>query len=121
MAKYKRKNLQKAKRKPKQSERKIKQKKLRSGSSEIKRILLAINPHCDMCGSGDNLQLHHVYLIRHGFKSRLDRCVLLCPECHHAFHKRWDHYLDVTYKERPETDFMQLYNILKNMTKGSLN
>ena len=112
--KCKRKNLRKV-RKPTTNQ--IKQKRLRSGSSEIKRILLAINPHCDICGSGDNLQLHHVYLIRHGFKSRIDRCVLLCPQCHHAFHKRWDHYLDAVYRERPETDFMRIYQILK----GSLN
>jgi 5-methylcytosine-specific restriction endonuclease McrA len=90
-------------------------KNLRSGSKEIKRILLAADPHCDICGSDKSLQLHHIYLIRHGFESELDHCVLLCANCHVAFHKKWDKYLDITFHEDPDADFVAIYNVIKKL------
>ena len=94
---------------------KRRKKTLRSGSKAIKKMLLATNPHCDICGSGKSLQLHHVYLVRHGFTTQLDRCVLLCASCHCDFHIRWDKYLDITYQENPEADFMSIYNVIKKL------
>ena len=88
---------------------------LRSGSKEAKRILLEQNPFCDICGSDKKLQLHHVYLVRHGFATKVEWSVLLCPECHRKFHKRWDKYLDVTFKENPKIDFMKIYEVLKRL------
>ena len=90
-------------------------KNLRSGSKEVKRILLETNPHCDICGSDKSLQLHHIFLIRHGFPTKLEHCCLLCPVCHAEFHHRWDKYLDTTYKEDPEADFLAIYNVLKQL------
>lgn len=95
--------------------RKTRRKHLRSGSKAIKKILLANDPHCDICGTTKSLQLHHIYLIRHGFKSELERCVLLCANCHVSFHKRWDKYLDITFNENPDIDFLAIYNVLKNL------
>ena len=88
---------------------------LRSGSKEVKEILMEQNPHCDICGSDRKLQLHHIYLVRHGFPTKLEWCTLLCPTCHRAFHKRWDKYLDITFEENPQADFVKIYNVLKKL------
>ena len=90
-------------------------KNLRSGSKAVKTKLLEINPHCDICGSGKSLQLHHIYLIRHGFPTKFEHCCLLCPTCHHDFHHRWDRYLDNVYKQNHEADFLEIYNQLKTL------
>ena len=86
---------------------------LRQGSKEVKQTLLRINPRCDICGYKGELQLHHVYLIRHGFKTQLEHCVLLCDKCHKKFHKKFDKYLDKLYLENPQTDFFNTYQNLK--------
>ena len=99
---------------------KIKRRGLRSGSKEVKRILLEQNAVCDICGKkggSKTLQLHHVFCIRHGFKTKLERCVLLCDRCHHAWHAKFDQVWDMLFKSNPQTDFMEEYN----KTKGSLN
>ena len=88
---------------------------LRQGSNLVKRILLDRDPHCDMCGSDKSLQLHHKFLIRHGFKTELDRCCLLCANCHAYFHHRWDKYLDITFKEDHNADFNAIYDVLKKL------
>lgn len=108
------------KRKKKVSVGKIRRRGLRSGSKEVKRILLERNPHCDICGkkgTSKTLQLHHVFCIRHGFKTKLENCVLLCDQCHHNWHVKNDKLWDMLFKSEPNTDFMKEYNI----TKGSLN
>ena len=88
---------------------------LRSGSKEVKRILLQQNPYCDICGSDRSLQLHHIYLIRHGFATQLEHCVLLCPTCHAELHARFDRYLDEVFKNNPNADFLQIYQELKTL------
>lgn len=88
-------------------------KALRQGSKEVKRILLSINPCCDICGYKGELQLHHVYLIRHGFKTELEHCVLLCDKCHKKFHKKYDNYLDKLFIEASNIDFMAVYQKLR--------
>lgn len=88
-------------------------KALRQGSKEVKRILLSINPRCDICGCKGELQLHHVYLIRHGFKTELEHCVLLCDKCHKKFHKKYDKYLDKLFIEASNIDFMAVYQKLR--------
>lgn len=115
MKKYRKVHLRKSKR---HSAHNIKVRALRSGSKQAKAELLELNPHCDICGvEGNNktLQIHHIYLIRHGFHTRVDRCTLLCSTCHHNFHKRWDNYLDVTFRENPQTDFVKIYNVIKRI------
>ena len=97
------------------STRRQNSKKLRSGSKHIKKQLLEKHPFCDICGSPKSLQLHHIYLIRHGFATKLERCTLLCPVCHKDFHQRWDKYLDLTFRENPDTDFLAIYNTLKKL------
>ena len=98
------------------SQRKLtKRKGLRSGSSEVKRILLEQHPFCDICGSPKALQLHHIYLIRHGFKTKLEHCCLLCANCHADFHHRWDKYLDEVYRNDHDADFLKIYNVLKKL------
>ena len=89
---------------------------LRSGSKRIKQELLIQNPHCDICGSQKDLQLHHIYMIRHGFKSELKHCCLLCKECHVNFHRKWDEYLDLTFEQYPEIDFLTVYNTIKRLS-----
>lgn len=91
--------------------RKALRRKLRSGSSCVKKILLERYPHCDICGTTKNLQLHHVYLIRHGFKTELEHCVLLCAVCHHDWHVKNDQYWDALYAKDPNTDFMHMYKL----------
>lgn len=93
----------------------VKTNKLRAGSKEVKRILLEQNPTCDICGSHKSLQLHHIYLIRHGFKTMLIHCCLLCPTCHADFHHRWDKYLDEVFRNDPNADFLAIYNTLKKL------
>lgn len=90
-------------------------KNLRAGSKAVKRRLLELNPHCDICGSTKNLQLHHVYLIRHGFSTQIDHCCLLCSVCHPDFHHRWDKYLDEVFRQNKEADFLAIYNELKKL------
>lgn len=118
MKKYRKVKTRKAK------SRKTIRNRLRSGSKTVKAKLLEQYPYCDICGSPKSLQLHHVYLIRHGFPTKLEHCVLLCPSCHADFHHRWDKYLDETYKANPQADFLKIYNILKKLwirlTKVSL-
>lgn len=89
--------------------------KLRAGSRQVKAKLLEEYPYCDICGSPKSLQLHHVYLIRHGFATKLEHCRLLCASCHAEFHHRWDRYLDKVYEENPQADFLEIYNILKTL------
>lgn len=89
--------------------------KLRAGSRQVKAKLLEEHPYCDICGSPKSLQLHHVYLIRHGFPTKLEHCCLLCANCHADFHHRWDRYLDEVYKTNPQADFLTIYNILKTL------
>ena len=95
---------------------KTERKLLRSGSKRIKQELLIKDPHCDICGSQKDLQLHHIYMIRHGFKSELKHCCLLCRECHVNFHRKYDKYLDITFEENPDIDFLAVYNTIKRLS-----
>ena len=95
--------------------KKKERRRLRRGSRRVKKILLAQHPYCDICGSQKALQLHHIYLIRHGFSTKLENCILLCSLCHRDFHHRWDKYLDITFKENPNVDFVKIYNVLKGL------
>ena len=88
---------------------------LRSGSKGVKNLLLAQKPYCDICGSDRSLQLHHIYLIRHGFTTQLEHCVLLCPTCHAELHARFDRYLDEVFENNPNADFLQIYHELKTL------
>ena len=88
---------------------------LRSGSKAVKQILMERSPYCDICGGTNKLQLHHVFLVRHGFETKVERSVLLCANCHRAFHHKWDKYLDITFKENPKIDFMKIYEVLKRL------
>ena len=88
---------------------------LRAGSKQVKAQLLERDPKCDICGSSKNLQLHHIYLIRHGFSTKLERCCLLCSVCHPDFHHRWDKYLDEIFRQNKEADFLTIYNTLKKL------
>lgn len=102
--------------KPNNSNR-TRRRNLRSGSKEVKARLIEQNPYCDICGSRTNLQLHHVFCIRHGFKTQLERCVLLCDKCHKKWHIKNDKLWDELFITNPQTDFLEVYNT----TKGSLN
>lgn len=88
---------------------------LRSGSKEVKRILMEQNPFCDICGSDRKLQLHHVFLVRHGFMTKVEWSVLLCANCHVKLHSRFNHYLDITFQENPNADFRKIYEVLKHI------
>lgn len=105
------------KQKPRKSKVSVESKNrhLRSGSKAIKEILMERNPTCDICGCSHKLQLHHIYLIRHGFATKLEWSALLCANCHRRFHQRWDEYLDVTFQENPDIDFVKIYNVLKKL------
>ena len=92
---------------------KTSRKGLRAGSKTVKAILMERNPRCDICGSTKSLTLHHIYLIRHGFKTELDRCCLLCANCHADFHHRFDKLLDKKFRENPNADFRAIYEELK--------
>ena len=107
------KRRKKNKKRKKQRKINVSKKTLRQGSKEIKNILLSINPTCNICGRKGNLELHHVYLIRHGFKTQQDHCVLLCDRCHKKFHKKFDKYLDRLFSENPHTNFLEIYNKVK--------
>ena len=104
----------KKQKKRKGTTRKLRQ-SLRAGSKNVKRKLIETVGVCDICGSDKSLQLHHIYLIRHGFKTKLEHCCLLCANCHADFHHRWDRYLDVVFKEDPEANFLKIYEVLKKL------
>ena len=90
-----------------------KNKQLRRGSREVKKWLLEDRPYCDICGSTQNLELHHIYLIRHGFPTALLHCTLLCSNCHHKLHQKYDKLLDHINRQNHHADFLELYNALK--------
>ena len=104
----------KKQKKRKGTTRKLRQ-SLRAGSKNVKRRLIQTVGVCDICGNNKSLQLHHIYLIRHGFKTKLEHCCLLCANCHADFHHRWDRYLDVVFKEDPEANFLKIYEVLKKL------
>ena len=115
MKKYRKVKLRKIKRSRNRTNR-ARTRKLRAGSKVVKAKLLVINPHCDICGiKGDSktLQLHHVYLIRHNYPTRIERTVLLCDFCHKKLHKRFDKRLDELYEKDHNTDFMAVYEEIK--------
>ena len=89
-----------------------KNKQLRRGSREVKKWLMEDRPYCDICGSTQNLELHHIYLIRHGFPTALQHCTLLCSNCHHKFHQEFDNLLDDLNRKNHSTDFLALYSDL---------
>lgn len=100
----------------------ITKKHLRSGSKEVKRILLIQDAHCDICGkSCDNLQLHHKYYIRFGFSTRSDRCCLLCNRCHKLLHEKTDNYVNRLFSQNPNTDFNAVYEQIKRQLQTQLH
>ena len=97
--------------------RKSQKKNLRAGSKEAKRILYEQNPTCDICGCKlpmNIIQFHHIFMVRHGFATRVDRACLLCPNCHTKFHKKFDKYFDRLNAENHNTDFLAIYKNVKN-------
>lgn len=105
--------MKKNRKKKKVSKSKRRRRNLRSGSKGIKKALLTSDAKCDICGGSMSLQLHHVYPIRHGFKTERKHCKLLCANCHVDFHKRWDKYIDQLLIENPNVDLMEVYEKLK--------
>lgn len=96
--------------------RKSQKKNLRAGSKEAKRILYEQNPTCDICGCKlpmNIIQFHHIFMVRHGFATRVDRACLLCPNCHTKFHKKFDKYFDRLNAENHNTDFLAIYEECK--------
>lgn len=89
----------------------ITKKHLRSGSKEAKRILLMENPHCDICGSSKNLELHHVKMIRWGYPTDINYCRLLCHDCHKRYHE-YDRYLNMLHSQG-NMDFLAIYEKIK--------
>ena len=95
-------------------------KNLRAGSKECKRILYEQNPRCDICGCKlpiKIIQFHHIFMVRHGFSTKVERACLLCPTCHHNFHKKFDNYFDRLFRENPNTDFRAIYEECKKHMK----
>lgn len=110
----------KKKRRMLKNQRKNHKKNLRAGSKEAKRILYDQNPRCDICGckmSIHVLQFHHIFMVRHGFDTRVERASLLCPNCHAKFHKKFDKYFDRLFEENPDTDFRAIYEECKQHLK----
>lgn len=94
----------------------VRKKGLRAGSKEAKRILYEQNPRCDICGCKlpiKVIQFHHIFMVRHGFSTQVDRACLLCPNCHHAFHKKFDNYFDRLNAENHDIDFRAVYEECK--------
>lgn len=46
--------------------------------------LVANHPYCSLCGSSENLTVHHV-----GGRDDLQKLTVLCDECHQAY-ERWN-------------------------------
>ena len=107
--------MKKKQRKPKKISLETKNRHLRSGSKAVKQALMEQNPYCDICGGNNRLQLHHIFLVRHGFPTKIEWSVLLCATCHRMFHRRWDKYLDITFAENPNIDFRKIYEVLKRL------
>ena len=100
----------------------VNKKHLRSGSKEVKRILLEENPRCDICGKECvNLQLHHKYYIRFGFSTRIDRCCLLCNFHHKLLHEKTDNYVNRLFAQNPNTDFNAVYEQIKKQLQTQLH
>ena len=95
-------------------------KNLRAGSKEAKRTLYEQNPRCDICGVKlpiRIIQFHHIFMVRHGFSTKVERACLLCPSCHSKFHKKFDKYFDRLNTENHDTDFLAVYNECKKHMK----
>lgn len=102
--------------KKKKNKKRIKKRRkaLRTGSRKVRETLLQQNPVCDICGCNHSLELHHVYLIRHGYMTELKHCVLLCANCHRLVHAEYDDYMDYLFLTDPNTDFMAVYEQIKS-------
>lgn len=81
----------------------------RIGSHEVKQTLVKLCPRCCICGSQENLTLHHIYLIRHGFTTKLNYSTLLCEDCHKLYHVIFDIELDELFAANPFTDFKAVF------------
>lgn len=77
----------------------------RSGSKEVKHILVETQNQCYICNCQSKLTLHHICLIRHGFTTKLNYSILLCPECHSLYHTIFDIELDELFATDPFTNF----------------
>lgn len=44
---------------------------------------------CKICGSTQNLTVHHCLALARGGKSTLENCISLCATCHREYHKEW--------------------------------
>lgn len=57
--------------------------------------------------------MHHIALIRHGYASKLEQCVLLCPNHHSMLHLEYDMYLDELHETGETVDWREVYNKIK--------
>ena len=87
------------------------QKGSRSGSKEVKlQLELKYGYVCYICGCRHGkLQLHHIKPIRLGGKTNVENGVLLCENCHKAYHGLYDLELDEMYVANPDTDYNALF------------
>lgn len=95
--------------------------RLRSGSKAVKHILYKQRPCCDICGKElpfELIQLHHIKMIRWGYKTDIFFCRLLCPNCHRAYHSH-DRYLDKMHARNPNMDYITVYEKIKHKIQGS--
>ena len=54
----------------------------------IKKAKLAEQPHCQLCGSTSELQIHHNHYPEHRGTEALSDLTVLCDPCHESFHYR---------------------------------
>lgn len=60
---------------------------------QIKAIKLSYNNKCQLCGSKDNLQVHHSTYEHVGDeKNHLEDLIVLCKDCHAKFHDKMKNY-----------------------------
>ena len=68
--------------------------KTRSKLGKIRNVVITEDSKCEICGSKDDLQLHHIIPINMFGDNRLDNLTVLCRKCHAAVHKSYRNVKD---------------------------
>jgi len=101
---------------PKPSKRKkpAKKKKGKSTTSRIhalvRKIVMARDQHCVICGSSENLEVsHYLGRAKMGVAFDLDNCHAMCRKCHRLHHDGSPIYMEWMRKEYGDGIFSDLY------------
>lgn len=90
---------------PKGQKTNKKPRKKRVSKSTYDEVFEASKGKCGLCGSSNNLELHHINGRGKNLTDNPENCVMLCRKCHHdVVHKNQKKYRPMLLKIRGELD-----------------